>query len=72
MGPRRSLTWRPAVAIFADLDDPAWEGWASAILADRYGEVAQWDKSAEYAERALQLAAQLGGAAFEPAAEPSG
>ncbi|CAM4457576.1 AfsR/SARP family transcriptional regulator [Nocardia ninae] len=57
-----------AVAIFADLDDPAWEGWACATLADRYGEVAQWDQAAEYAERALQLAAQLGGAAFEPLA----
>ncbi|MFI6213112.1 AfsR/SARP family transcriptional regulator [Nocardia brasiliensis] len=54
-----------AVEIFRDLDDPAWEGWACATLADRYGDAAQWDRAADAAERALRLAERLGGAAFE-------
>ncbi|QLY29196.1 AfsR family transcriptional regulator [Nocardia huaxiensis] len=54
-----------AVEIFRDLDDPAWEGWACATLADRYGDGGQWDRAAESAQRAVRLANQLGGAAFE-------
>ncbi|MBL1075675.1 hypothetical protein JK358_14865 [Nocardia sp. 2] len=54
-----------AVDIFHDLGDPAWEGWACATLADRYGDAAQWDSAADYAERAVRAAAQVGGAAFD-------
>lgn len=54
-----------AVEIFHELDDPAWEGWACATLADRYGDAAQWDHATEVAERAVRLAARLGGAAFD-------
>ncbi len=54
-----------AVEIFHGLGDRAWEGWACATLADRYGDSAHWDHTAETAERALRLAAELGGAAFD-------
>ncbi|MFC9433981.1 BTAD domain-containing putative transcriptional regulator [Nocardia sp. NPDC057030] len=54
-----------AVELFRELGDPSWEGWACATLADRYGDAAQWDRVVETAERALRLAAELGGAAFD-------
>ncbi|MFE9581551.1 BTAD domain-containing putative transcriptional regulator [Nocardia sp. NPDC006044] len=54
-----------AAAIFRDLGDAAWEGWACATLADRCGDTAQWDRAVETAQRALRLAAELGGAPFE-------
>ncbi|GAB2550109.1 hypothetical protein GCM10027167_65990 [Nocardia heshunensis] len=54
-----------AVDIFYALGDPAWEGWACATLADRYGDAARWDDAAATAERATRLADRLGGAAFD-------
>lgn len=54
-----------AVGIFHALGDPAWEGWACATLADRYGDAAIWDQSAEFGARASELARRIGGAAFE-------
>ncbi|MEV6071476.1 BTAD domain-containing putative transcriptional regulator [Nocardia sp. NPDC052001] len=54
-----------AAEIFHDLGDAAWEGWACATLADRCGDIAQWDRAAETAQRALQLADDLGGAPFD-------
>ncbi|MFC9434720.1 BTAD domain-containing putative transcriptional regulator [Nocardia sp. NPDC057030] len=54
-----------AAEIFHELGDAAWEGWACATLADRCGDVAQWDRAVETAERALRLADELGGAPFD-------